>query len=552
MLEKLTVENYALIERLDLELSPGLNIITGETGAGKSILLGALGLILGNRADTSVLKDEGRNCVIEGVFGLKAYGLESFFTENELEYDQTTIIRRIISPAGKSRAYINDIPVQLGTLRELSMRLIDIHSQNQSTLAADENFRLRIVDSLADNEALIKNYLQLYTSLRAKEKELLRLKTDIEQSRRDEDYMRFQWEQLTALGLKNGEFETLETEQKELANAEEILSALATAEQLLGNEQDGVLTGLKSAAQNLQHINKVLNPAGDLAERIQSAYVELKDVEAELSSLAGRIESNPTRLEAVDVKLGAVYSLMKKHGVESAGELIALEAELRARLEAIVGAGENIAGMEAEIEIMRSKSIGAAEKVTTSRRKAAAKLSKNVEVILGRLGMQGARFAAEIVPAGGLSVSGADEVHFKFDANREGKMQPLEKVASGGETSRVMLAIKSVVARSAKLPTIIFDEIDTGVSGRIADVTGDIIAELGQAMQVINITHLPQVASKGDTHFLVYKEDAPAGTYTRMRRLNKEQRVQEIAKMLSGSTITSAAILQAKSLLGYE
>lgn len=552
MLEKLTVENYALIERLDLELSPGLNIITGETGAGKSILLGALGLILGNRADTGVLKDEGRNCVIEGVFRLKEYGLESFFTENELEYDQTTIIRRIISPAGKSRAYINDIPVQLGTLRELSMRLIDIHSQNQSTLAADENFRLRIVDSLADDGALIKSYLQLYISLRAKEKELLRLKTDIEQSRRDEDYMRFQWEQLTALGLKNGEFETLETEQKELANAEEILSALATAEQLLGNEQDGVLTGLKSAAQNLQHINKVLNPAGDLAERIQSAYVELKDVEAELSSLAGRIESNPTRLEAVDVKLGAVYSLMKKHGVESAGELIALEAELRARLESIVGAGENIAEMEAEIEIMRSKSIGAAEKVTTSRRKAATKLSKNVEVILGRLGMQGARFAAEIVPAGGLSASGADEVHFKFDANREGKMQPLEKVASGGETSRVMLAIKSVVARSAKLPTIIFDEIDTGVSGRIADVTGDIIAELGQAMQVINITHLPQVASKGDTHFLVYKEDAPAGTYTRMRRLNKEQRVQEIAKMLSGSTITSAAILQAKSLLGYE
>lgn len=552
MLERLSVENYALIERLDLELSSGLNIITGETGAGKSILLGALGLILGNRADTGVLKDESRNCVIEGVFVLKGYGLEGFFTENELDYEDTTVIRRVISPAGKSRAYVNDIPVQLTMLRDLSMRLIDIHSQNQSVLAADEGFRLRVVDALARNSETVKAYSEVYANLKGKERELSRMKADIEQSRRDEAYMRFQWEQLAALGLKPGELQELEAEQSELANAGEILSGLGAAEELLGNDDGGILTRLKSAVQNLQHIEKVFCSAGELSQRIQSAYVELKDIDSEIALLAGRIESNPARLEVVDSKLGAIYSLMKKNGVESADDLIVLEKDLRQKLDAITGAGENIAEIEKDIEILHTKAVDAAVKVTISRKKAADTLSKGVEKILGRLGMPGARFVAEVSPAAELSSSGADEIYFMFDANREGRLQPLEKVASGGETSRVMLALKSVVARSAMLPTIIFDEIDTGVSGRIADVTGDIIAELGDAMQVINITHLPQVASKGNTHFLVYKEETPTGTRTSIRLLEREQRVEEIAKMLSGTKITPAAVSQARSLLGYE
>lgn len=552
MLERLSVENYALIEKLDLELSPSLNIITGETGAGKSILLGALGLILGNRTDGSVLKDTGKNCVIEGVFNLDGCGLQSFFEENDLEYDTTTVVRRIITPAGKSRAYVNDIPVQLTSLRELSLRLIDIHSQNQSELIGDENFRIRVIDSLADNRKLLSDYSVQYESLCRKERELARMKEELAQSRRDEEYMRSQWEQLVTLGLKAGELQELEAEQSELANAGEILTALAVAAEGFGAEEIGALPTVKVAAQSLQHISNVLEQAGALAERLESVYVEMKDIDAEISSLAGRIESNPARLEAVDNRLGSIYALLKRHKVETAEELIAIENDLRNKLEAISGAGENLSELEAKIASARAEAVKIAAKITTARTKAAAKLDGEVGKVLQRLGMAAAIFATEVTSTGILSATGGDTVRFLFNANRDATLQPLERVASGGETSRVMLALKSIVARSTMLPTIIFDEIDTGVSGRIADVTGDIIAELGTAMQVVNITHLPQVASKGDTHFLVYKRETASGITTRISRLNREERVEEIAKMLSGSEVTAAAISQARSLLGYD
>lgn len=552
MLERLSVENYALIEKLDLELSPSLNIITGETGAGKSILLGALGLILGNRTDGSVLKDAGKNCVIEGVFNLDGCGLQSFFEENDLEYDTTTVVRRIITPAGKSRAYVNDIPVQLTSLRELSLRLIDIHSQNQSELIGDENFRIRVIDSLADNRKLLADYSVQYESLCRKERELSRMKEELAQSRRDEEYMRSQWEQLVALGLKADELQELEAEQSELANAGDILAALAVAAEGFGAEETGALPTVKVAAQSLQHISNVLEQAGALAERLESVYVEMKDIDAEISSLAGRIESNPARLEAVDNRLGSIYALLKRHKVETAEELIAIENDLRNKLEVISGAGENLSELEAKIASARAEAVKIAAKITTARIKAAAKLDGEVGKVLQRLGMAAAIFATEVTSTGILSATGGDTVRFLFNANRDATLQPLERVASGGETSRVMLALKSIVARSTMLPTIIFDEIDTGVSGRIADVTGDIIAELGTAMQVVNITHLPQVASKGDTHFLVYKRETASGITTRISRLNREERVEEIAKMLSGSEVTAAAISQARSLLGYD
>lgn len=551
MLERLSVENYALIRKLDLDLSPSLNIITGETGAGKSILLGALGLILGNRSDTGALKDESRNCVIEGTFDLEGYDLQHFFEANGLEYDRHTIIRRIIAPSGKSRAYVNDIPVQLATLKELSSHLIDIHSQNQSVLVADEGFRIRVIDSLAANSPLRAEYAGAYRSLREKERELARLREESERVKREESYIRAQWERLSALGLREGEQERLETEQTQLANAGAILSALATAVNLMDEENTGILASLKTASDEMSKIGKVLKEAGELGERIRSVYVELKDVDAETASLAGRIESDPMRLEAVESRLGAIYELMRRHGVSSGDELLAIESNLREQLDSITVAGDSIKALEADVAALQESASSLADRISEVRKSAAERFDTAVERVLARLGMASALFQTEITPAGTLSSTGGDKVRFLFNANRQGKLQPLEKVASGGETSRVMLALKSIVARSAMLPTIIFDEIDTGVSGRIADVTGDIIAELGETMQVVNITHLPQVASKGDTHFLVYKEETTSGNVTRMRLLGPQERVQEIAKMLSGSTVTPAAVLQAETLLGY-
>ena len=551
MLERLSIENYALIQQLELELSPSLNIITGETGAGKSILLGDLGLIMGNRADTAVLKDSGRNCVIEGLFDMGGYGLETFFDENELDYERHTVIRRIVTPAGKSRAYVNDLPVQLATLRELAAHLIDIHSQNQGVLVADGEFRIRVLDSLADNRGLRAEYGRAYRALREREQELARLREEVGRNRRDEEYMRFQWQQIAALGLHEGELQELEAEQRELSNAEGILAALSEAGGLMENDETGVLAALKTAEAALQRIGGVLEGTSDLAARIHSAYVELKDVSGEVASLAGRIEDNPARLEAVDNRIGAVSDLMRRYGAASSDELLALGNDLATRLEAITDSDAEIAELEAETGALRVTAEGLAAAVTASRTEASALFDEAVGRVLARLGMPSARFVTEITPSGALSPSGADSVRFLFNANGGEGLQSLERIASGGETSRVMLALKSIVARSTKLPTILFDEIDTGVSGKIADAMGRIIAELGDSMQVVNITHLPQVASKGETHFLVYKEASPSGNVTRIRLLDREARVGEIAKMLSGSEVTEAAVAQARALLGY-
>lgn len=532
-----------------MELGPSLNIITGETGAGKSILLGALGLIMGNRADTAALKDAGRNCVVEGVFDIEGYRLEEFFGANDLDYDASTVIRRVITPAGKSRAYVNDLPVQLSILKELSSKLIDIHSQHQSLMVASEGFRTGIVDAIAAESVLNEKYYTLYASLRANERDLARLRADAEKSRRDEEWLRHQHDQIAALKLREGEQSELEAEQSELANAVNIRTALNDAQSNMDDDEAGILVRLKSAEITLRNIAEVYPHAEELAARVRAALVELKDVEAEISSEADRIEDNPARLAAVDERLGSIYSLIQKHGTESSDGLMALQCDIAAKLDRISGCSEEIAALEKAIGEIRADATAEAAKITAARRKAAARLSEGVEKILDRLGIPAARFVCEITPLPDLSPSGADEIRFLFSANLNVAPQPLEKIASGGEISRVMLALKSLVARSAMLPTIIFDEIDTGVSGRIADAMGEIIAELAGAMQVVNITHLPQVASKGDTHFLVYKEETSAGTQSAIKLLTPEERITEIAKMLSGSTVTPAALTQARTLL---
>ena len=549
MLSRLSVENYALIEKLDMELSPGLNIVTGETGAGKSILLGALGLILGNRADIAVLKDTGRNCIVEGTFAVSGYGLEDFFADNDIDYEPQAIIRRIITPAGKSRAYVNDQPVQLQTLKELSFRLIDIHSQHSSRMLSDDGFRTGTLDSIAREPALLADYGLVYRELREAEGRLGRLRTEAETNRRDEEYLRYQFEQIETLKLVPGEQEELEAEQKELANAEQILAALGHAEELLDRDDMGILTGLKSALQSLRSISGVYASGAGLSERIHAAYLELKDIGSEIGGEKDRVEYNPVRLAKVDERLDSIYSLQQKHNLHSVEELIEFRNSIATKLDNISSDTEEIAKLERIIAGLKEKAVKQAAALTSSRVKAAKVLDAGIEAILGKLGMPSALFRSDIT-AVELMPHGADEIVFMFDANGKGSLQPLEKVASGGEISRVMLAMKSLVARGAKLPTIIFDEIDTGVSGRIADATGEIIAGLASVMQVVNITHLPQVASKGETHFLVYKEgDGPAAR-TVIKKLATAERVTEIAKMLSGSTVTDAALKQAETLLG--
>lgn len=550
MLSRLSVENYALIEKLDMELSPGLNIVTGETGAGKSILLGALGLILGNRADVAVLKDTSRNCVVEGTFAVSGYGLEDFFTDNDIDYEPVTVIRRIITPAGKSRAYVNDQPVQLQTLKELSFRLIDIHSQHSGRMISDAGFRTGTLDGIAGEPALLADYRAVYRELREAEGKLGRLKEEAETNRRDEEYLRYQFEQIEAMKLVQGEQEELETEQKELGHAEQILAALGHAEDLLDRDDTGILTGLKSASQSLRGISGVYAPGEGLSERIQAAYLEVKDIASEIAVEKERVEYNPSRLALVDERLGSIYALQQKHHVSSVEELIEFRDALATKLDNISSDTEEIAELERIIAGLKEKAVKKAASITSSRVKAAKALDAGIEAVLGKLGMPAAVFRSGIAPLPELGRDGADEVTFMFDANGKGNPQPLEKVASGGEISRVMLALKSLVARGAKLPTIIFDEIDTGVSGRIADATGAIIAELAAAMQVVNITHLPQVASKGETHFLVYKDGEGPAARSAIKKLDTGERVTEIAKMLSGSTVTDAALKQAETLLG--
>ena len=548
MLRRLSIENYALIDKLDLELDAHLNIITGETGAGKSILLGALGLLLGNKNEGGTIRDEGRNCIIEGVFDVEGYGLEPLFEETDLDYEPQTVIRRVISASGKSRAFVNDMPVQLSALRELGVRLIDIHSQHRNMILSDEAFRTSALDTLADAVPTVEEYRAIYSQLQAAKRDLEQMVAEAESLKRDEEWLRYQVEEFEAAALKAGELAEAEAELAVLENADQIGEALVTLRNILDADEVGVLEQLAAGESAIAHVSANYPSGEQVCERLRSVVAELKDLGQLVADDSERIEADPERLQRLTDRVNLIYSLCQKHRVKDLDELLAVGERLAEQLSAITHSDERIDEQREKIAALKQKAERLAEKIHTLRVKASAKMSKSVVQMLVQLGMAEARFEVEVEPTQELTQSGADRIRYMFSANGRLAPQPVEKIASGGEISRVMLSLKALLAEKSKLPTIIFDEIDTGVSGRIADAMGEIINALGENMQVVAITHLPQVASKGEAHFVVYKHDSR----TNLTRLGDEERVTEIAKMLSGSEISSAALSQARLLLGVE
>lgn len=545
MLKSLTIENYALIDSLQVEWDEHLNIITGETGAGKSILLGALGLLLGAKNEGQAIKDMGRNCVIEAQFSIDGLGLEQFFEDNDLDYEADITIRRTITPAGKSRAFIGDIPVQLSVLKELSTHLVDIHSQHQNLILAEEQYRIDILDTLATNGPRLERYTTLLSALNTLRAEHRQLKGEMEASRKDEEWLRYTVEELRAAKLKEGEQATTEQTLATLESADRITETLGALRNALDDEQLGALVSLSQSAKELRAIGDKYPEGAALAERIHSVVEELKDISTTAANEAERIDADPEKLQKLSDRLNTIYSLEMKHRAESYDDLLRKAAEFERRLSAIDNSDTALREMEERIVAAEAECRKAATELSEARRSVCNELKHNIEEMLVRLGIEDACFEVEISATEQFTPSGCDSVAFLFTANRTSKPAPIERVASGGELSRVMLAIKAMLAERKMLPTVIFDEIDTGVSGRIADAMGDIISSLARSMQVIDITHLPQVAAKSGAHFVVYKSEG----LSNIRRLSRAERVDEIAKMLSGSEITEAARKQARILL---
>lgn len=550
MLRRLKVENYALIDRLELELDDRLNIITGETGAGKSILLGALGLLLGNKNDNATLKDDKRNCLIEGVFDLGTRDLQAFFDRNDLDYSRETTLTRQITPAGKSRSFINDTPVPLALLRELGSQLIDIHSQHQNLILGSEAFRTQAVDTVAENHDLRMQYTTLYERLCHLRRELARLREEAEAGRKDEEWLRYQVEELAAAHLKEGEQTELEQEAETLNHAEEIKAGLYKVDQIMASEDASLLSATKECMQTLHNIARVYTRAQEWIGRLDSCYIELKDLSHEIAGAQEEVEFNPTRLDYVNERLNLIYSLQQKHHVQTIEELIAVQTDYHEKLNAITSFDDRIAELTAQKETLYDKVIKQAAVLTKLRSQSGKHIERQMQSLLVPLGMPNVRFVVELNPRKEPDSKGMDSVTFLFSANKNGTLQNVASVASGGEIARVMLSLKAMIAGAVKLPTIIFDEIDTGVSGSIAEKMALIMQEMGkQNRQVISITHLPQIAARGITHYKVYKEDTETGTNSHIRRLTDEERVKEIANMLSGATLTEAALNNAKALI---
>lgn len=551
MLRSLYIQNYALIEKLDIGFDAGFSVITGETGAGKSIILGAIGLMLGQRADVKAIRQGASKCVIEARFDISAYGMQPFFEENELEYEDECILRREVYASGKSRAFINDTPASLVQMKELGEQLIDVHSQHQNLLLNKEGFQLNVLDILSHNDEQLSVYQSLYKDWKQAQQDLEDLIARAEQNKADEDYIRFQLEQLEEANLVAGEQEELEQEADTLSHAEEIKAGLFRAGQLLTSDEGGLLASLKESLNTMLGLQKVYSPATELAERLESTYIELKDVSQEISSQEEDVEFNPDRLEEVNDRLNLIYTLQQKHRVATVGEFLTLTEEYSAKLAAITSYDERIAGQTALCDTLYNKVKKQAAVLTKARVKAALEVEKQMASRLVPLGMPNVRFQVEMGMRKEPGVHGEDTVNFLFSANKNGALQNISSVASGGEIARVMLSIKAMIAGAVKLPTIVFDEIDTGVSGEIADRMADIMQEMGeQDRQVISITHLPQIAARGCAHYKVYKQDNETETNSHIRRLADGERVEEIAHMLSGATLTEAALNNAKVLLG--
>ena len=550
MLKHLYIKNFTLIDELDIELYQGFSVITGETGAGKSIILGALGLLLGQRADSKAIKQGAEKCVIEAHFDLSRYGMTDFFEENEIEYDAADcIVRRELTASGKSRAFINDTPVQLSLLKELGEQLVDIHSQHQNLLLNKQDFQLNVVDIIAGDEKEQQLYQQAYTQYHATEKELSALKESIEQNRQNADFLQFQFEELTQANLAEGEQEELEQKSETMSHSEEIKSALYEADNALSADQTGVVESLRTALSAIRQIEKVLPDAGELVERLDSSYIELKDIAQEISSQMEHVDFDPAELDAINNRLDKLYDLEKKYHVETVEELIAKRDELKIQLGRIENSDEALAELQQKLAAQLAQAQKAAEILTQLRTKAAKQIEKEMQGRLMPLGMPNVKFSIEMTQEP-LNVSGQDKVAFLFSANTSTPLQPISQVASGGEIARVMLSLKAMISGAVKLPTIIFDEIDTGVSGKTAEKMAEIMQEMGHhERQVISITHLPQIAALGSAHYKVEKEETAKGTISRMRKLSDDERVLEIAQMLSGSNVSEAAISNAKQLL---
>lgn len=553
MLRSLYIQNYALIEKLDISFGAGFSVITGETGAGKSIILGAIGLLLGQRAEVKAIRQGASKCVIEARFDISAYGMEPFFEENELEYEEECILRREVYASGKSRAFINDTPASLVQMKELGEQLIDVHSQHQNLLLNKEGFQLNVLDILSHNDEQLSVYQSLYREWKQTQQDLADLIARAEQNKADEDYIRFQLEQLEEANLSAGEQEELEQETDTLSHAEEIKAGLFRVGQLLTSDEGGLLAGLKESLNTMLGLQKVYSPATELAERLESTYIELKDVSQEVSSQEEDVEFNPERLEEVNDRLNLIYTLQQKHRVTTVEELLALTEEYAAKLAAITSYDERIGELTTLCDTLYNKVKKQAAVLTKARTGVAREVEKQMASRLIPLGMPNVRFQVEMGMRKEPGVHGEDTVNFLFSANKNGALQSISSVASGGEIARVMLSIKAMIAGAVKLPTIVFDEIDTGVSGEIADRMADIMQEMGeQDRQVISITHLPQIAARGCAHYKVYKQDNETETNSHIRRLADEERVEEIAHMLSGATLTEAALNNAKALLGIK
>ncbi len=550
MLKHLYIKNFTLIDELDIELHEGFSVITGETGAGKSIILGAIALLLGQRADSKTLKQGADKCVIEASFDLSRYGMDDFFAENDIENDpEDCIIRRELTASGKSRAFINDTPVQLSMLKELGERLVDVHSQHQNLLLNKQDFQLGVVDIIADDATALSQYQQTFRQCQNIKKELDELQENIERNRQNIDFLQFQCDELTQAALVEGEQEELEQRNETMSHSEEIKSALYETDNALGAEQTGVVSALHSSMSALKGISRVFPAVEELSQRLESCYIEVKDISQDVSHYLDDVDFDPSELDAINNRLDRLYDLEKKYHVETVEELIAKRDEIRQQLNGIENSDESLAELQQQLDTLLKQASKEADALTKLRIKSARQIEHDMQSKLVPLGMPAVRFSVQITPEQ-LGPNGQDKVSFLFSANASTPLQPITQVASGGEIARVMLSLKAMISGAVKLPTIIFDEIDTGVSGKMAEKMAEMMKNMGShGRQVVSITHLPQIAALGTHHYKVEKKETPQGTTSSMKALTGDERVLEIAQMLSGSDVSAAAIQNAKELL---
>ncbi|MEF9923461.1 MAG: DNA repair protein RecN [Muribaculaceae bacterium] len=552
MLTNLIISNYALIESIEINFNKGFSIITGETGAGKSIMLGALSLILGERVEPKAIRDKDKKSVIEAVFDLSGYELKEYFNDNDLEYDASEcILRREILSNGRSRAFINDTPVTINQLRDLSLRLIDIHSQHNNLLLADSHYQLTIIDSIAGNNALLSSYTKAFSEYNSVKNRLFELTERIAHNKTDEEYTRFLLSQLSDLNLKADEEATLEEEQNTLSNITEIKSSLWEISNILNNDDDSVISRLISATSKLSFLARIYSPSVEIKDRIDSTIIELKDISATINSWQDNMVDDPAKLSMINDRLSSIFTLKKKHNVSTVNDLIDIERRLNKTLSEIDNSENDILELEKELKEKNKKVIEIANQLSANRKKAAKLFSEQLSSIATPLGMKNLQCNISCEPID-IDKYGIDKIQFLFAFNKNQELLPVSMTASGGEISRLMLCVKTIIAKTMQLPTIIFDEIDTGVSGDIATRMGEMMSDIGSKLQVIAITHLPQVASMGDFHYKVFKKDTSDSTFSDIKELSYDDRVIEIAGMLSGRLIDDAAINNAKSLLNIK